>query len=122
MAPSATTIYIFKQVIRTIVLKIQFYCIHVHYKNMFKLTSEEATLTLTLSCNICWCKLTLAFLLKQLVANISPMINVKHLNFNILGVFRKMNFIWSMKILWIFFFFFFWGGGGVTNWGHLYAF
>ena len=91
---------------------------------MFKLTSEEATLTLTLSCNICWCKLTLAFLLKQLVANISPMINVKHLNFNIFGGFQKNEFYLEYEDFVDIFFYFFLGGGGwgFTNWGHLYAF
>ena len=45
---------------------------------------------------------------------------VKVLNFNILGVFRKMNIFWGMKILWIFI----WGSS--QNWtifiGHFYAF
>ena len=35
------------------------------------------------------------------------------LNFNIFGVFRKVNISWDMKILWKFFFF--WGGGGVIT-------
>ena len=44
----------------------------------------------------------------------------KILNINILGVFRKMNIFWGMKILWIFF------GGSSQNWtifrGNFYAF
>ena len=59
--------------------------------------------------------ITLAFLLKQVVANISPMINAKHLNFNIFGGFQTNEYYLEYEDfvdIFFFFFFFFLGGGG----------